>query len=92
MMHHCGRALASIALILSMVGSVTGSPYTAVAAGQESSAATGARMADDTKPERVCRREKQIGSNIPVTVCRTRAQMDAEEAAARREVERGRVR
>ena len=29
-----------------------------------------------------CKRERQMGSNIPRTVCRTQAQIDAERAAA----------
>jgi hypothetical protein len=29
-----------------------------------------------------CKRERQMGSNIPRTVCRTKAQIDAERAAA----------
>lgn len=43
---------------------------------------------NDGKSEVVCRRTKQIGSNIPTTVCRTRAEMEAEEYAAEEELRR----
>jgi hypothetical protein len=33
--------------------------------------------------DKICRRVRPVGSNIPQTICRTRQQMDAEEAQAR---------
>lgn len=53
-------------------------------------AADAAELVDQS--EKVCRREKVIGSNIPMTVCRTRAEMDAQADNARRELDRNRTR
>lgn len=43
---------------------------------------------NDGKSEVICHRVKKVGSNIPTTVCRTRAQMEAEEQAAEEEIYR----
>lgn len=50
-----------------------------------------AARADD-RSDKVCRRVRPVGSNIPQTICRTRAQMAAEEAAARDALDQNRVR
>lgn len=43
---------------------------------------------NDNQSEVVCRRTKVVGSNIPTTVCRTRAEMEAEKHAAHEEIHR----
>lgn len=80
--------------ILALVGLGTGA--TAVAAersdnvngnGEPRSAA----RADDSS-EKVCRRVRPVGSNIPQTICRTRQQMAEEQDAARTALDANRVR
>lgn len=36
--------------------------------------------------EVICKRQRPVGSHIPVTICRTRAQIQADQEAAMREV------
>ena len=43
---------------------------------------TQAAAASSYSSQMVCRRERQMGTNIPRSVCRTPAQIDAERAAA----------
>lgn len=50
------------------------------------------RVAADAQPdpnEKVCKLERQLGSNKMARVCRTRAQIDAERASARSSLARG---
>lgn len=42
--------------------------------------------------DKVCRRVRPIGSNIPQTICRTRQQMADEQAGARNALDSNRVR
>jgi hypothetical protein len=43
---------------------------------------------NDGKSEVVCRRVKKVGSNIPTTECRTRAEMDRDEHLADEQMQR----
>lgn len=43
---------------------------------------------NDGKSDVICQRVKKVGSNIPTTVCRTRAEMEADEYAAEEELRR----
>lgn len=43
---------------------------------------------NDSRSEVICQRRKKVGTNIPTTVCRTRAEMEAEEYAAEEELAR----
>lgn len=43
---------------------------------------------NDNKSEVICRRVKKVGTNIPTTECRTRAEMEAAEQAAHEEIHR----
>lgn len=45
-------------------------------------AAAPAAATADAKDEMVCSREYPTGSNLPITKCRSRAQIEAEKAAA----------
>jgi hypothetical protein len=45
-------------------------------------AATPATASSSGKDEMICSREYPTGSNIPITKCRTREQIEAEKAAA----------
>ena len=51
----------------------------------ENSKAVTAAVAENSagKPELICRKERSLGSHIPKKVCRTQAQIDAMERAAR---------
>jgi len=39
-----------------------------------------------SREEVICKRQRHLGSHIPVTVCRTRAQIEADQQAAMRSV------
>ncbi len=45
-------------------------------------------IVSDLAPEEevICKRQRPVGSHIPVRVCRTRAQIEADKEAAMREV------
>jgi len=47
-----------------------------------------AAASSDSEKEMLCSREYPIGSNIPITKCRTRAQVDAGRATATEELRR----
>lgn len=85
--------LASLALVaIAALGTGTA----AVAADRSAGASddgdqrTAARA--DDRSDKVCRRVRPVGSNIPQTICRTRQQMAEEEAAAREAINENRVR
>lgn len=49
------------------------------------------KAAKPSPDDRICTRERVIGSNMAQRVCRTRAQMEADRADAREAVERANV-
>jgi len=55
-------------------------------AGGSSEAEKGTKWFEAEDSERVCRRERVAGSHIPMRVCRTRAQVRAQDEASRRQL------
>lgn len=88
----CPR-LASLALV-AIAALATGPAVMAAersAGAEENGDQRSAARADD-RSDKVCRRVRPVGSNIPQTICRTRQQMADEEAAARNALDHNRVR
>ena len=59
---------------------------TAAAAPASGAQEQGSKWHQSDDSERVCTRERVAGSNIPKRVCRTRAQVEAQEEASRRQL------
>lgn len=74
--------VAALALLLASCAAEPVAPAATNATAPAASAAAGG-------DEMVCTREYPIGSNIPVNKCRTRAQIEADRAAAQENLKRG---
>jgi hypothetical protein len=81
---------ALLALAALATGTAAVAAERAQGAGEEGEPRSATRA--DDRSDKVCRRVRPVGSNIPQTICRTRQQMAEEQAAARDALDNDRVR